>query len=91
MQIRPMQIDWREVVIDLRRLGMKNEEISKELGGYVSERQIRLFVEESQSPGHFRGEILLALWIQKTGRAADTAPRRPVSLRTMPSARTMRA
>lgn len=91
MNIRPLQVDWREVVIDLRRLGMKNEEISKELGGYVSERQIRLFVEESQSPGHFRGEILLALWTMKTGHRADEAPRRPVSLRTMPSARAVRA
>lgn len=86
-----MQVDWREVIFDLKRLEMKNNEIVSALGGYISEPQIRAYAEEISSPGHFRGELLLSLWIQKTRRTREDAPMRPASLRTMPSARTVRA
>jgi len=86
-----MQIDWREVIFDLRRLPMKNSEIVDALDGCVSERLLRSYAEELMSPGHYRGERLLDLWAMRTGRATDTAPRRPVTLRSAPGARTVRA
>lgn len=89
--MKAMQVDWREIIFDLKRLPMKNSEISDALGGYISEPQIRAYADEVSSPGHFRGELLIALWIQKTTKSRDDAPMRPASLRSMPAARAVRA
>ena len=86
-----MQINWREIIFDLKRLPMKNNEIVDALDGYISEPQIRAYAEEISSPGHFRGELLLSLWQRRTGKVRESAPLRPVALRSMPGARAVRA
>lgn len=88
MQIR--EVDWREVLFDLKRLNMKTTEIAAALGDYISERQLRFYLDETQAPSHWRGELILRLWTQKTGRTRDDAPHRMPALRTVPTARVVR-
>ncbi|QTP33503.1 hypothetical protein NFI99_26245 [Burkholderia glumae] len=83
--------DWREILFDLRRLGMMPTAVSGALGGAVSERALRDYAEETREPSHVRGELILALWEKQTGKARADAPRRPVLLRSMPTARVVRA
>ncbi|WP_236871699.1 hypothetical protein [Burkholderia pseudomallei] len=84
-------IDWREVLFDLRRLGLMPTHLARELNGAVSEKAIRRWLEEVSEPTHVRGELLLALWCEKTGKRREDAPRRPLLLRSNPLARVVRA
>jgi|GEM_PF-2672747 len=84
-------IDWREVLFDLRRLGLMPTSVARELGGAVSERVIRQYLEEAREPAHVRGELILDLWCEKTGKRREEAPRRPLTLRSNPLARVVRA
>ncbi|MBJ9709864.1 hypothetical protein MMZ06_34855 [Burkholderia gladioli] len=83
--------DWREILFDLRRLGMMPTAVSKALNGAVSERAVRDYAEETREPSHARGELILGLWEKQTGKARADAPRRPVLLRSLPTARVVRA
>ncbi|WP_186035328.1 hypothetical protein [Burkholderia gladioli] len=83
--------DWREILFDLRRLGLMPSSVERELRGAVSESLVRAYVNEVAEPSHARGELILGLWEQKTGKARADAPRRPVLLRSLPSARVVRA
>ncbi|PVX84338.1 hypothetical protein [Paraburkholderia unamae] len=85
-----MQINWREIIFDLKRIPMSNQDIVDSIDGYISERQLRDYAEEISSPGHFRGELLVVLWMRRMGRAREQAPLRPVALRSMPGARAVR-
>jgi hypothetical protein len=83
--------DWREILFDLRRLGLMPKDVSRELFGVIPESSIRSYVEEICEPSHIRGEMLLAVWCEKTGKSREQAPRRPVMLRSNPLARVVRA
>ncbi|SMG01059.1 hypothetical protein [Burkholderia singularis] len=83
----PIEFDWREILFDLRRLGLMPTQVSRELRGAISERQLRDYAEQVSAPSHWRGELILDLWCRRTGRARGDAPRRASMLRTMPSAR----
>ncbi|MDR8090350.1 hypothetical protein KPB05_23100 [Burkholderia gladioli] len=83
--------DWREILFDLRRLGMMPTAVSRALQGAISERQLRDYIAEVAEPSHVRGELILGLWEQKTGKTRADAPRRPVLLRSLPTARVVRA
>lgn len=83
--------DWREILFDLRRLGMMPTAVSKALNGAVSERAVRDYAEETREPSHARGELILGLWEKQTGKTRADAPRRPVLLRSLPTARVVRA
>ncbi|ABB09228.1 hypothetical protein [Burkholderia lata] len=68
-------INWREVLFDLRRLDLMPKDVARELRGVISE------------PSHVRGELILDLWCEKTGKRREDAPRRPLLLRSNPLAR----
>ncbi|MCA7962514.1 hypothetical protein LGM54_06050 [Burkholderia cenocepacia] len=82
--------DWREILFDLRRLGLMPKDVSRELFGVIPESSIRSYVEEICEPSHIRGEMLLAVWCEKTGKTREQAPRRPLMLRSNPLARVVR-
>ena len=78
------QIDWSVIIKELREVPMQRVEIAKAVDGCISEAQIRAYA------GHFRGELLLDLWMRKTGKRREDAPMRPAYLRAMPSARSVK-
>ncbi|WP_447923412.1 hypothetical protein [Burkholderia cepacia] len=84
-------IDWREVLFDLRRLGLMPSDVSRELRGVISEKAVRVYTDEVSEPSHVRGELILDLWCEKTGKRREDAPRRPLALRSNPLARVVRA
>lgn len=84
-------IDWREVLFDLRRLDLMPKDVARELRGVISEAAVRAYTEEVREPSHVRGELILDLWCEKTGKRREDAPRRPLALRTNPLARVVRA
>ncbi|MBU9221053.1 hypothetical protein [Burkholderia multivorans] len=43
-------INWREVLFDLRRLGLMPTNGSRELRGAVSERRVRAYTEQLSEP-----------------------------------------
>ncbi|PRH24357.1 hypothetical protein [Burkholderia multivorans] len=84
-------IDWREVLFDLRRLDLMPKDVARELRGVISEAAVRAYTEEVREPSHVRGELILDLWCEKTGKRREDAPRRPLLLRSNPLARVVRA
>ncbi|EML1597794.1 hypothetical protein RVY52_002533 [Burkholderia cenocepacia] len=84
-------IDWREVLFDLRRLDLMPKDVARELNGTIPESSVRAYTEEIAEPSHVRGELILALWCEKTGKRREDAPRRPLLLRSNPLARVVRA
>lgn len=74
------EIDWTEIILDLRRAGMRQHEIAREMGKAASEALIRQYLS-GVSPLHWRGEMLLGLWESKTGKSRDKARRRPADVR----------
>lgn len=73
-------IDWREVLFDLRRLGLTPVGVSRALRGVISEAAVRAYTEEVREPSHTRGELILDLWCEKTGKCREDAARRPHEL-----------
>ncbi|KVG63755.1 hypothetical protein [Burkholderia pseudomultivorans] len=71
-----LSVNWREVLFELRRLGLMPTNVARELNGAVSERTIRQYLEEVREPSHVRGELILDLWCAKTGKRREDAPRR---------------
>lgn len=69
-----MQVDWRELLFDLRRLGLGASRICSLLKGAVDERTLRMYGEGALAPSHYRGELLVALWIEHTGRPREALP-----------------
>ncbi|AYY97747.1 hypothetical protein EGY19_10035 [Burkholderia multivorans] len=75
-------VDWREVLFDLRRLGLMPTNVARELRGAVSERQVRDYTEQLSEPSHVRA----IAWSQVVFRpppdcwAASAITRRPAAL-----------
>lgn len=80
--MRLMDFNWPEIILDLRRSGMGQHEIAKEMGPAAGESMVRQYLAGS-TPTHWRGELLLALWERRTGQDRGTAPRKPAELRRM--------
>ncbi|WP_454676661.1 hypothetical protein [Achromobacter marplatensis] len=78
--MRLTDFDWPEIILDLRRCGMGQHEIARNMGQAVGESMVRQYLAGA-SPAHWRGEILLTLWEERTGRDRDAAPRRPAEMR----------
>lgn len=78
--MRLTDFDWPEIILDLRRCGMGQHEIARSMGHAVGESMVRQYLAGA-SPAHWRGEILLALWEERTGRDRIAAPRRPAEMR----------
>ncbi|WP_252477308.1 hypothetical protein [Burkholderia multivorans] len=71
-------INWREVLFDLRRLGLMPTNVARELrGDDISEASIRGYMKKGIEPSHVRGELILNLWCAKTGKRREDAPRLP--------------
>lgn len=72
-RLRP--IDWPEVILDLRRRGMSHREIAEHCE-YTGHSWVhRLLNIHGTEPKFRNGTLLLALWIDKTGKAANDVPR----------------
>lgn len=78
--MRLTDFDWPEIILDLRRCGMGQHEIARSMGQAVGESMVRQYLAGA-SPAHWRGEILLSLWEERTGRDRAGAPRRPAETR----------
>lgn len=78
--MRMLDFDWPEIILDLRRAGMGQHEIAREMGHAVGEAMVRQYLAGA-TPAHWRGEILLELWERRTGRTRAGAPRRPAEIR----------
>ena len=76
MHGRLIEFDWTEIILDLRRAGMRQHEIAKAAGKAAGEAAIRSYLAGA-TPVHWRGEILLDLWCERTGKPRDAAPTRP--------------
>jgi hypothetical protein len=75
------EINWSEIILDLRRTGMSQQDIARGLNGAASESMIRMYLIGLCAPSHWRGELLLGLWQSATGKAREQAPRTPVAVR----------
>lgn len=73
-----VDFDWSEIIFDLRRAGVGQVEIARQLG-VVGESSVRKYMAGS-SPSHWRGERLLDLWESRTGRDRTEAPRKPAEI-----------
>ncbi|WP_322063692.1 hypothetical protein [Burkholderia cenocepacia] len=69
-------IDWREVLFDLQPFYPKPKDVARELRGVISEAAVRNYIEDMTEPSHVRGELILDLWCEKTGKRREDAPRR---------------
>lgn len=79
MADRLTEFDWTEIILDLRRSGMRQHEIVREIGRAAGEASIRQYLAGA-TPVHWRGEILLNLWSEKTGKVRRDAPTRPAKI-----------
>jgi len=61
------EFDWAEIVLDLRRAGMAQQDIARATQGASGEAAIRSYLSGA-SPVHWRGEVLLTLWMKTTGK-----------------------
>lgn len=75
-----IDFDWSEIILDLRRSGMGQTDVARAIGGVVGEAMIRQYLAGA-TPIHWRGELLLKLWEQQTGKARSSAPTRPAEMR----------
>ena len=78
--MRFIDYDWREIMFDLKRLGMTGQDIAREAGGAMTEQSVRLYMTGS-SPLHWRGEVILQLWEKKMGKPRCEAPVAPAQIR----------
>jgi len=69
------EIDWSEVVLDLRRAGMSQNDIARATHGASGEAAIRSYLAGT-SPVHWRGEVLLDVWTRITGKPRGDVPMR---------------
>ncbi len=76
-----MDFDWSELVFDLKRAGLDHHAISRALGGRITEGMIRQYMGGTSAPTHWRGELLISLWVRKTGKCREDAPRQPIAMR----------
>lgn len=65
--------DWAAMILDLRRLSMTFSEIGKAMESVLTERMLKHYAAGAQ-PAHWRGELLIALWINKTGKKREELP-----------------
>jgi hypothetical protein len=66
--------DWAAMLEELAALGVGSRRISDAMGGDVTDRMLRVYRNGTQ-PTHWRGEALVALWCELTGKARELAPR----------------
>lgn len=79
-------IDWFRLVWDMVQRGHTVVEIAEAI--VARESTVRLYLAGAQ-PKHWRGELLLQMWCDVTGRRRDEAPTEPVrlSIRVVPARR----
>ncbi|WP_211435348.1 hypothetical protein [Chitinasiproducens palmae] len=73
--------DWGKIVSDLHRQGMQRVDILRALHGLISESTLRAYASGVHpQPSHWRGELLLNLWCDRTGANRTDAPTRPAHI-----------
>lgn len=77
MEHAVLSVNWREVLLDLQHFYPKPKDVASELHGAVSEAAVRKYIEDTTEPSHVRGELILNLWCERTGKRRDDVPRRP--------------
>lgn len=75
--MRMSAINWRAVLLDLQHFYPKPKDVARELRGAISEAAVRTYIDDMTEPSHGRGELILDLWCEKTGKRRKDAPRRP--------------
>lgn len=65
-------VDWFRVIWDLIYRGINVSKIAERTG--IPEAALRGYMSGSQ-PRHWKGEALLAAWVEVTGRPRDQAPK----------------
>ncbi|MBH9659424.1 hypothetical protein JAO05_30555 [Burkholderia pseudomallei] len=68
-------INWHEVLLDLQHFYPKPKDVARELHGAVSEAALRKYIENTTGPSHVRGELILNLWCETTGKRRSRRPR----------------
>ncbi|KVG10759.1 hypothetical protein WJ24_11700 [Burkholderia vietnamiensis] len=68
-------INWREMFADLSQLGLAPRGVVRELRSVISLTAVRKYIEGETEPSHVRGELILDLWCEKTGKRREDAPR----------------
>ncbi|MBP0608274.1 MULTISPECIES: hypothetical protein [Burkholderia] len=71
-------ISWREVLFDLHCVGLPPRAVFREIQGAISLSMLRSYGRGTAEPSHVRGELILDLWCEKTGKRREDAPRRPL-------------
>ena len=66
--------DWFALITDLIYLGVPMKEISRRMGATASESALRNYRAGAQ-PLYVRGEALIRLWMETTGKQAEDMPR----------------
>ena len=70
---RDQHVDWPAVVRQIEAVGWTKQQIAKKAGCEFETLRKWAGVTETQ-PRHDDGERLLAVWVQVTGQARETAP-----------------
>ncbi|KVF16106.1 hypothetical protein WJ05_04660 [Burkholderia vietnamiensis] len=71
-------ICWPELLIELCQIGMPPKIVMRAVNGRISVASIRSYMRKGVEPSHVRGELILDLWCEKTGKRREDAPRRPL-------------
>lgn len=70
-QVPMMRVDWWQIVVDLSRKGMAQQEVGRAINKPSSTVHGWKMGAE---PKHADGEILIALWCEKTGNTRELVP-----------------
>lgn len=69
----PPPVDFRRLVLDLQGLGMRGPDIQTASG--LTRGAIGNYKTRNARPSFEKGEALIRVWCQRTGRARDELPR----------------
>lgn len=65
---------WGPMLSELQAAGVGSRRMSEAMGGQITDRMLRAYASGIQ-PMHWRGEVILAMWCEVTGKAREQAPR----------------
>lgn len=75
--MKPQAVDWFRLLWDLAQRGCGLAEISRRTG--IAHGTLRGYLDGGH-PNHWRGELLIALWIETTGMGRPAVPMADVVL-----------
>ena len=86
----PQAVDWFRLLWDLVQRGHKLTHIADRTG--IAHGTLRRYLHDSQPP-HWRGELLITMWAEATGRPRGDVPMAelPLTPRVVPARDAVRA